>query len=183
MDTQGRQPASWAACYPNWSHSQERCYLISLLKKRFLHEFRERRDQGGKTRRTWRLVLFSLEETTAWFPSKNSPVQALWSAHGIGTPGAHAVLRRASLCSVLWVSAEIWVTQSHGWPTFTETQPSHPIRKTAALWKQDLWITKFTDKPILISSRRRTPLLLPDKANTDFSTSAHLHTAPLISLL
>ena len=84
MDTQGRQPASWAACYPNWSHSQERCYLISLLKKRFLHEFRERRDQGGKTRRTWRLVLFSLEETTAWFPSKNSPVQALWSAHGTG---------------------------------------------------------------------------------------------------
>lgn len=182
-DTQGHQPASCAACYPNWSHSQERCYLISLLKKRSLHELRKRGDQGEKNRKTWRLVLFSLEETTAWFPSENSPAQALWSAHRIGPPGAHTLLCRSSLCSGFWASAEIWVTQSHGWPTFTETQPSHPIRKTAALWKQDLWITKFTDKPILISSRRRTPLLLPDKANTDFSTSAHLQTAPLISLL
>ena len=184
MDTQGHQPADRKSGEQSKSVDHGGCRIISLLKKRSLREFRERGDRGEKKpRKTWKLVLFSLEETTAWFPSENSPVQALWSAHGIGTPGAHAVLCRSSLCSVFWVSAEIWVTQSHGWPTFTETQPSHPIRKTAALWKQDLWITKFTDKPILISSRRQTPLLFSDKANTDFSTSAHLQTAPLISLL
>lgn len=68
------------------------------------------------------------------------------------------------LCSVFWVPAEIWVTQSHGWPTFTETQPSHPIRKKKkrAPWKQVLWITKFTDKPVLISQGRITPFL-PEK--------------------